>query len=301
MSRLLPLLPLSLALGSLAPGCAEGPEARIIWRGGPAALPENSRLAIEAIEDGDRVHLDVFLSQERAPVFHALPYLDPERCETLAGNPIEEEVWLLQTDLPTLQAGWRCGSSEPDFPDSRTAPDTVAVLDELLAGLEEGRLAPAEVHLQLGWAPNVSHDPAVFAAEVLERWARTETDAQLVIVADTATMVEAARDRADALGLELRTSLLWPRHPPRGSERGAELGHGLGQLVGVTDAVADIVDTGADEVVVRPALADRGLLRGLEQEGVAVGIGPLLRPAQVRAFSRWPVDHLLVADPAEAR
>lgn len=296
MSSFVRLLPLSLALA-----CAEGPTERVIWRGGPAALPENSRLAIEAIEAGDRVHLDLFLSQERTPVFNALPYLDPERCQTLAANPIEEEVWLLQTDVPTLQAGWRCGSSEPDFPDARTSPDTVAVLDELLAGLEDGSLAPAEVHLQLGWAPNVSHDPAVFAAEVLERWARTETDAQLVIVADTATMLDAARDRAAELDLPLRTALQWPRHPPKGSQRGAELGHGLGQLVGVTDPVDELVASGADEVILRPSLADRGLIRGLEHEGLSVGIGPLRRPAQVRAFARWPVDRLVVADPADAR
>jgi glycerophosphoryl diester phosphodiesterase len=290
------LLPLTLALA-----CAEGPTERVIWRGGPAAVPENSRLAIQAIEDGDRVHLDLFLSQERTPVFNALPYLDPERCQTLAANPIEEEVWLLQTDVPTLQAGWRCGSSEPDFPDARTSPDTVALLDELLEGLEDGSLAPAEVHLQLGWAPNVSHDPAVFAAEVLERWARTDTDAQLVLMADTAAMLDAARSRAEELALPMRTALLWPRHPPKGSQRGAELGHGLGLMVGVTDPVDEVLASGADEVIVRPTLADRGLVRSLEHEGLSVGIGPLRRQAQVRAFSKWPVDRLLVADPTDAR
>ncbi len=286
-----------LALIAGASGCAPGPDTVVAWRAGAAAWPENSRAALDALDPTAPVHVDVFLTLERLPVLNALPLLDPARCQTLAGNPLGEEVWLLQQDLPTLQAGWRCGTADPDFPEARIQPDTLTTLDELLERLEDGRLRPPTVHLQLGWTPNVSHDPAVFAAEVLERWVRTDTDAALVVVADTALMLAAARERADALSLPLGTALVWPRHPPKGSAGATELAQGLGTLTGTTDPVQDILDTGADTVWMRPATADRGLVRTATDAGLSVFVGPLRTAAQVRAFSRWPVDGLVAADP----
>ncbi len=294
------MAPLVLAT-VVAGGCAEGPQVAVAWRAGAAAWPENSRTALKRLPPGVPVHVDAFLAFDRQPVLNALPYLDESRCETLAGNPIEEPVWLLQEELASLQAGWRCGVVDPAFPDAATVPDSLVGFDELLAMLADGTVAPSAVHLQAGWAPNVSHDPDVFAAELLERWVRADTGVELVILADTGLALQAFEARAKTLDLPITTTLLWPRLPPKGSQWGTELGVGLGVMSGTVDVVQAAEDAGADSILIRPSVADRGEVRALRHAGIGVAIGPLTHPADAPAFERWPVDTLYVADPTEAQ
>ena len=167
----------ALSIGLLV-GC-QPTSARIAHQGGAAYWPENSRSAVAGSLERDwpASHFDVFLTLDRQPVLNAEPFLDPALCRTVGERPIDE-VWLLQTSFDALHAGYRCGGlPDPDHDDARVVEDTVVPLQELISALEA--LPSSErpdVHLTAGFFPNVSHDPAVYAAEILGRWAPSELD-----------------------------------------------------------------------------------------------------------------------------
>ncbi len=292
------LLRATPALGALA--CGPAPAA-VAFRGGAALGPENSLLAVDhSLSAGaTALHVDLFLTADRVPVLSALPYVDPDRCRTLAGAPVEPETWLLQATALELQAGYRCGARpDPRFPTADREAVPIATWDELLALLSAH--PGVELWAQVGWAPNVSHDPQVFAAEVLARWQRArdgaDLEAELVVVADTALTLDAFGERAAADGVDLRRALSWPRVPPEEGAGLAALGLGLGAELGLVDPVAPALDR-ADALILRPDLARPADARAAAGAGLQVLVGPILDEGAARAFGRWPVDALLVAHP----
>jgi len=285
---------------ALALGCGPTP-APVAFRGGAALGPENSVLAVQHSLDAGAtaLHVDIFLSVDRVPMLSALPFVDPERCRTLAGQPVDEELWLLQQTAAQLQVSYRCGARpDPRYPRADREPVPLATWDELLEVLSAH--PGVEVWAQLGWAPNVAHDPQVFAAEVLARWTRAREagglDAELVVVADTALTLDAVGERAAADGVELRRALLWPRVPPEEGAGLAAAALALGAELGLVDPV-DSARGLADALILRPALARPADARAAADAGLQVLVGPLFDEPAARAFSRWPVDGLLVADP----
>ena len=287
----------TLLVGAL--GCRRT-SGRVAHRGGAAHWPENSHTAIEgSLEKGwPVVGFDVFLTQDRVPVLNAEPFLDPALCRTIGDRPVDE-VWLLQTTFDTLFAGYRCGGVEdPRFPDAKVVEDSLVPLDDLITALEA--VDPddrPEVHLTAGFFPNVSHDPEVYAAEVLGRWTLSDLDTPPVIVADLPVTLDAFRQDAHERGISVRTTLVWPRLPDAGGEGAAALVQALGTANGVVDPVRAFEDSGADGMRLIPAVATRTDARRVAAVADYVEVGPVHRPAEVKAFSAWPVDALVASDP----
>ncbi len=280
-------------------GCART-SGRVAHRGGSAYWPENSRTAVEgSLERGwDAVSFDLFLTQDRRPVLHAQPFLDPELCQTIGQRPIDE-VWLLQTSFDTLYAGYECGGvPDPRFPDARVVADSVVPLEELIAALEAlPSGARPDIHLTAGFFPNVSHDPAVYAAEVLGRWALSDLTDTPTIVADLPVTLDAFKDDASGRGLSIQTTLVWPRMPAAGGEGWAALGQALGDSNGIVDPLRALEDSGADGIRLDPRVATRTDARRVARVAGRVEVGPVYDKADVRAFSAWPVDAIVTSDP----
>ena len=130
-------------------------------RGGRGGQPGLDEAAIE---------VDVFLTNDRVPVLVDGPRLDGDTCRTVDGDPLGDDVWLIKNDLVDLDDTFRCGvEPAPEWPDARVGAAPVT-LDTLMEQIQAD--PPGTVLLDLRWTPNVSHDPDVFAAEVLERWWR---------------------------------------------------------------------------------------------------------------------------------
>ncbi len=280
-------------------GC-QPTSARIAHRGGAAYWPENSRTAVEGSlkRRWDAVHFDVFLTQDRRPVLNAEPFLDATLCRTVGDRPIEE-VWLLETSFDVLHAGYRCGGvADPQHPGARRVEDTIVPLEVLIDALETR--APSdrpEVHLTAGFFPNVSHDPAVYAAEVLGRWSLSTLDAPPVIVADLPLTLDAFRADARARGLRLQTTLIWPRMPAAGGEGWAAAGQALGVANGLVDPLAALEASGADGIRLDPDVATRTDARRVAGVATHVEVGPVHTHTAVRAVATWPVDAVLTSDP----
>lgn len=296
-----PLVALTaLALGVSA--CGPGTSARVAHRGGGAWWPENSLLAIQGALDRGWTDLsfDVFLTQDRVPVLHHAPYLDEERCRTLGDRPIEARVWLLETSADELVAGYRCGGvRDSSFPSADLAAAPVPLLDELIAELEEVD-SPPTIHLVAGFQPNVSHDPAIFAAEVLGRWGLAEWAGEapgLVVVAELGETLTAFRRTASQQDFDLQTTLSWPRLPPAGGAGLAGVGVALGVSNGVIDPVSDWKAAGADGIRLHPAISTRTDARRMAEVASHVEVGPVHSRADVKALSKWPVDAVLTSDP----
>ena len=248
----------------------------------------------------EAVGFDVFLTRDRVPVLNAQPFLDPSLCRTLGDRPIDE-VWLLQTSFDELFAGYRCGGvDDARYPDARVVEDTLVPLDELIAALEA--IDPddrPEVHLTAGFFPNVSHDPQIYAAEVLGRWQLADLEVPPVIVADLPLTLDAFRTDAGQRDLDVRTTLVWPRLPVTGMRGLSAAGHALGIGQGVLDPVQAFEDSGADGMRLLPTVATRSDARRVAAVADYLEIGPVDRPAEIRAFAAWPVDAILTSDPSQ--
>lgn len=288
----------ALVVGLLV-GC-QPTTARIAHQGGAAYWPENSRSAVAgSLERGwQAVHFDVFLTLDRQPVLNAEPFLDPTLCRTVGERPIDE-VWLLQTSFDALYAGYRCGGlPDPDHEDARVIEDTMVPLQELIGALEA--LPPArrpDVHLTAGFFPNVSHDPAVYAAEILGRWSLSELDDPPVIVADLPVTIHAFRTQARQQGLDLQTTLVWPRMPAASGDGWATTAQALGTANGLVDPLHAFEASGADGIRLDPNVATGADARRVAAHARHVEVGPVHTRADVRAFARWPVDAVLTSDP----
>lgn len=296
--RVAVLLQTSLLLPAL--GCRRT-SGRVAHRGGPAYWPENSSTAIEgALDRGWPVlAFDVFLTQDRVPVLHAGPFLDPTLCRTVGDRTLADEVWLLQVPFDSLVAGYRCGGVPAEqHPDARVVESTVAPLDDLIAALEAvPRDDRPEVHLVAGFYPNVSHDPAVYAAEVLGRWSLSDLDQAPVIVADLPVTLDAFRTDADGRGLSVQTTLAWPRLPAAGGSTWASMAQAVGTAAGVVDPVAALEASGADGIRLLPQVATRTDARRVAAVADYVEVGPVHRAAEVRAYAAWPIDAVVTSDP----
>ena len=250
--------------------------------------------------DWSDVSFDVFLTLDRVPVLNAQPFVDEAHCQTLGERPIEPRLWLMETGFDELQAGYRCGGlPQEDFPRAAVQAAPIPRLDDLILALEAEE-SPPVVHLVAGFQPNVSHDPAVFAAEVLGRWALAEWAAEppeLVIVAELPATLDAFRRVGAQRGIEVRTTLSWPRLPPAGGEAVAGVGVALGVGQGVLDPVAALEASGADGIRLHPAISTRTDARRVAELADHVEVGPVHRRAQVKSLSRWPVDAVLTSDP----
>ncbi len=273
---------------------------RIAHQGGTAYWPENSRTAVEGSLDRDwqAVHFDVFLTLDRRPVLQAEPFLDPELCRTVGDRPIGE-VWLLQTEFDALHAGYRCGGiADPDHEGARVIDDTVVPLEELIYALEA--IPPSrrpDVHLTAGFFPNVSHDPAVYAAEVLGRWALSDLAEPPIIVADLPITLDAFRSDARKRGLGLQTTLIWPRMPAASGEGWSTTVQAIGVAHGVVDPLDALDASGADGIRLDPRVATRSDARRVADAAAHIEVGPVDTRAEVRAFSTWPIDAVLTSDP----
>jgi glycerophosphoryl diester phosphodiesterase len=292
----------ALLLGS---GCGP-PLAEVAWRGGDAHWPANSPAALaESLDAGVDLHLQLWLAGDRQPVVWGAPTLDAETCETVGGRDIDEEVWLVEQPADVLIAGWRCGArAAADRPEAATAPFPLMTLEQLLdqlalheAAAEAAGERPAALTLELGFFVNVSHEPEVIAAELVERWrAAGRVDGLRVLSAEPAVL-RAVQARADGAGVAVERWLRWPTVPPLAGEGAWSAGAQLGQALGLVSATRRAEDLGVDGISLPVEAADRAGLDAAAAAGLQVQIGPLDDADEARALRRWAVDSALVRAP----
>ena len=283
-------------LGLLACGA---PLPEVAYRGGDGARPAHSPAAISAsLDAGDALHVQLFLAGDRVPLLWTGPTLDPETCETVGGRALDGDVWLVEQTAGALQAGWRCGARvDPLALDAGVDPFVIADLDGFLdevAAVEAARGAPASLLLEPLFFENVSHDPGVIAAELVERWAAHPPQAPLRVLSDRWEVLAAIDLRATALGLPVERWLRWPTVPPLGGEAGWSLGATLGQTTGVAVPLERALDAGVDGLSVPLWAADRAQLQAASEAGLHVQVGPVRDADAALALRRWPIDSLLV-------
>lgn len=278
----------------LAAGCS-APEAPVVALGaGAAAWPSSSRAAVSAaLEAGlPAIELDVFVAGDRTPVLHATPYLNEETCRTQDGQPLEERVWLLQVTTEDLLEDYRCGAApDPDYPDATVVEEPLLTLDAFAEMLVDHPEVQVVLDIQQ-WA-NVSHPPAMTAAEVLERWWRADLDNDVVWTTASAEAAAALVARGDASGRPVEVWLGWPHFPPRSAPWLVGLGRTLTATLGLEDARAAAKTVGATGLVLPVSLAEADAVHAAHSDGLGVAIGPVVTRAEARAFGRWPVDFLL--------
>lgn len=278
-------------------GC-QSTSGRVAFRGGMAYWPENSKSAIEesVARDWSAVSFDVFLTQDRVPVLNALPKLDSALCSTIGKRPLPDDVWLLNVTADVLRAGYLCGISEdPRTPNAKVVGDAVATLDELFEQM--GDDDTRTLHLQIAFEPNVSHDPAVFAAEVLGRAEMRGVRAPMVVVSPFPEVLQAFVDDPRFDAVPVQTTLVWPRLPPVSGSGAAQLTYGLGALNGVVDPVSVVQMVPVDGIRLHPNLATASDVRRLRAHTAYIEVGPVFSAADARAFARWDVDAVVAADP----
>ncbi len=286
-------------------GCG-APLAEVAWRGGDARWPANSPAALaESLEAGVDLHLQLWLAGDRQPLVWGAPTLDAETCETVGGRDIEDDVWLVEQPADVLIAGWRCGARPAaTSPDAAPAPFPLMTLEQLLdqlalheAAAEANGARPAALTLELGFFVNVSHDPEVIAAEVVERWRAAGREDRLRVLSAEPAVLRAVLARADRAGVEVERWLRWPTVPPLAGEGGWSAGAQLGQTLGLVSATRRAESLGVDGISLPVEAADRGALDAAEAAGLRVQIGPLDDTDEARALRRWAVDSALVRAP----
>jgi len=260
-------------------------------RGGAGYWPANSITAVEgAIASGcESIEIDLFLAGDLVPVLSAYPFLDETTCTTVDGAWIDERVWLYTMRLDDLQADYLCGAvPDPSFPGAAVDPAPLATLDDLIDVLESD--PDLNVHLDMQYHPNVSHEPEVFAAEVMERWWAAGLPNPLTVTADRPETLAAFDERASQVDVTLTTGLNWPWLPPVGSTSWVALWHELITTIGFEDAVAEAVDAGADGISIPVGLLQKRWIERAHQEGITVLVGPVNDPKVQETMSRWGVD-----------
>ena len=291
--RALPLLALAVGCGVLD---APGDPVLMAHRGGAARWPENSRTAVEgALEMGvGGIEVDVFLTGDRVPVLVHDPFLPESRCQTVDGRDITERVWLLEHTLAELDEGWRCGGKpDPDFPDAAQVADTLMTLDELIDAVASH--PGVRVQLDVKYARNVSHDPEVFAAEILERWWAADLDNPLVLSGFSRAQSRAFRRRADRRGEPLEVWLTWPYFAPEGPEVLTALGHEAGQSMGLSDMLAAADDARATGLDLPWQLMRRREVEAAHTQGYGIAVWTVNDARLYEQLQRWPVD-LIISD-----
>lgn len=281
---------LRCAVVGLGLGCAPGRPAVVVDVGAGALGPVSSVAAVEAAARGgaDAVRLPVALAADRVPLLVDGPRLDPARCETAFGAALTEDSapWVLLLDAAELQGAYRCDGE---------APATLEAALAVLAG------APGVgVAIEARYLPNVSHDPEVFAAEILAAWAAAGAEGPLWLIGDLDETVAALAARAAADGVEAGAVRRWPRVPPEGSAVGARLGQAVLEAGGLLDPVEAAVGAGADVLWLAPDAAAAGSVARAGAAGVEVWVGTLDRRGAARAAARAGAAAVVLDDPAVA-
>ena len=282
----LPALPLLVACGP-----ADTPWIEALQAGGEW-WPPNSAAGVQgSIDQGyEAIQVDLFLAGDRDPVLSDLPYISPSRCARTSGTAFaDEEEWLLQIKTDDLLADYLCGGIEDaDHPDRVLSAAPMLTMEGLLDLLEP---APdLRVSINARYFPNVSHDPEVYAAEILERWWARGLENPLRIVADQGSLLAAFDARAAEHNLELTTILDWPRFPPSAGEASVFLSEDLKLSLGVSDAVADARAAGVDGIALDWRLASRADLREIRAAGLEASLTALEGGDPLERLSSWPAD-----------
>lgn len=285
----------TLLVGTAAVGACSAPEVAWVAQGaGAADWPSSSRAAVTAaLEAGvPALEVDVFVAGDRTPVLHATPYLNEDTCRTADGQALGERVWLLQITTEDLLENYRCGAApDPEHPDAALVEEPLLTLDafaDLLVDHPEVRVV---LDVQQ-WA-NVSHPPAMTAAEVLERWWRADLDNEVLWTTASTDAASALLDRGTANGRSVEVWLGWPHFPPRSAPWLVGLGRTVTTTLGLEDARAAASSVGATGLVLPVSLAEAEAVDAAVADGLGVAIGPVLTRAEHRAFGSWPVDFLL--------
>lgn len=289
-----PAAALALTLAGCGFRDAPGDPIAMAHRGGAASWPENSRTAVAgALEAGVQgIEVDLFLTGDRVPVLVHDAWLPPATCETIDGDPITERVYLLEHTLEELDAGWRCGvAPDPEFPKAEVVPDTLMTLEELIVALEPH--PDVTVQLDVKYWPGISHDPEVFAAEILERWWAAEVPNPMYLSGFSPEQSRAFQQRAGDRGRSVETWLTWPFFPLESNATTTAIGHELAASVGLSDLVAAADDAQATGLDLPWQLMDRRLIEDAHDMGLGVAVWTVNDARLYRQMEKWPVDVLI--------
>jgi len=280
---------------------APGTPTRGAWKAGVGHWPANSASAVQGSLDQGyaAIEVDLFLTSDRVPVLSDSPALDPDRCRHLDGTAIDEPLFLVQLSWADLAANYRCGGqADPDHPDALVVDEALLDLATFIEILEQD---PAlEVHLDARSEPGFSHDPEVYAAEILERWWASGVPNPLRVSTNHPATLIALEERSETADRLVDTVLIWPRTAAGIEPASVGWLHELGATTGITDPLAAALDAGADGLRLSAALADRGTVLDARDQGLLVEIEGIERSAEADAFDRWPIDTSFLSAPEPA-
>ena len=194
-------------VGAMA--CSPGSSSPVIEAlgGGSGYWPADSRVATEhALEQGyDAIQLDVGWSVDEVLVVVPALTLDPSRCTTAGGDPLDAAVGVSETLVADLDRVFCGGEPEEAYPNATTVagpPLRFTILLEMLR-------ANPEVGAHLG----LLRDPRPgFVEAVVRTWRDADLPNALSLSSQDAALLGEARAVIHAEGTEAIATAAW-RHP----------------------------------------------------------------------------------------
>lgn len=282
------LLPLLLA-------CSPDRPVVEAHRGAAGYFPQNGRLAVtESLEIGvEGLEFDLVLTQDGIPVLAHDPWIDPERCERIDGNPIVANTRIDLISLETLQADFLCGGlPDPQHPNAMVLAEPVMTFGEVLRLLRQADAATL-VHLDIKAEDGWTAAPEVFAEAILEPWFAADLPQPFYVSAGPPETIEAFENWGRRNGHEVPTSLSWPWFPLGGDAVSQGLGAEFRATSGLENPIREAELAGADGLALYWELARRETVREARNQGLDVAIWTLNEPGLLRHHARWPVTSLI--------
>ncbi|MBN2798867.1 MAG: hypothetical protein JXX28_06930 [Deltaproteobacteria bacterium] len=270
-------------------------------RGGAGLAPQNSRSAIVAsMELGvEVVEFDLVLTSDGIPVVAHDPWLDDAHCARQDGSPIGDRVYLQDLSLQQALGDYLCGGiPDPDFPDAAVVAEPLMTLDELLAAAAGH--PDVGLHLDVKVEPGMTADGDAFAEAILSRVQQASLENPWYMSANLSEVIQAFEGWGEGEGMEVRSSLIWPRFPPDSSSTAVALQTELGVGLGLLDMIGHAERAGADGVALPWQLADRRRIVDARAAGLQVQLWTLNTSDLLDTYSRWPVDALITDYPLGA-
>jgi glycerophosphoryl diester phosphodiesterase len=277
-------------LAWVACGTSTGPPGVEAAAGGAGYWPADSRTAVRgAIALPLRaVELDVALSEDRVPVLHDGPWLEPSRCTLASGEPLPERVQVRYRTASELVNGYRCGGlPDPAHPNALLVEDSLMPLSELVAELPSTGID--RVRLDVWFEAGLTPPAEVVAHNVLEVWTSKDLPQVLSVSSNDPELLWAFDEEAHRLGRDLSLAWVLPAEPAAEALVKQELDRWANGLDYARLAEA----AGADTLWLAPDLADPAAIRQARDQGVQIGVGPVDDPQELRYWSRPGVVDLL--------
>ncbi|MDP6932955.1 MAG: glycerophosphodiester phosphodiesterase family protein [Myxococcota bacterium] len=271
-------------------------------RGAAGSWPQNSSTALlGSIEaDFDGIEFDLVLTSDDVPVLSHDPWVDEDLCTDPGGAELTERVYIQDLNLESLETDYLCGGIEdPEFPEAEVVAEPIMTFDSLLEALQDAS-PDMVVHIDVKYEPGQTPEPDRFAEAILSRWWDSGLSQPMYVSANLPEATRAFENRADEEGLDLQTSLIWPRFTDETSDTVTALKSEFSSSMGVVDLVSLAASARADGLAIPYQLASRSEIRAARIEGLQVAIWTVNEASLLDTYAGWPIDALITDYPERA-